>query len=250
MSLLNSLVGAATSGIDMFMGGQLSKATLEVDRSDSRAGEMAGEVLTFQFNPETIKIQRFAPTTQTPTHGTENVASRQQTAPSKDRESTIQLNNLVFDTYENKPFDSVYKKYIEVLERFAGYDKHKHAPARLLFNWGSFTGERMAHLGLICWIERLDSEYTMFLNNGTPVRAKVNLTLKTGLPPDQQADQHGLQSPDHAKLYTLKRGDTLADIAFAEYDNPGEWRRIANLNGIDDPMAIRPGMKLLVPPIL
>ena len=90
----------------------------------------------------------------------------------------------------------------------------------------------------------------MFLNNGTPVRAKVNMTLKTGLPPDEQEAQHGKASPDHAKLYTVRRGDTLADIAYHEYDNAGEWRRIANLNHIDDPMSLKPGMKLLVPPIL
>jgi nucleoid-associated protein YgaU len=48
----------------------------------------------------------------------------------------------------------------------------------------------------------------------------------------------------------MKRGDTLQAIAHAEYDDPREWRRIADTNGIDDPMSLRPGNKLLVPPIL
>ena len=49
---------------------------------------------------------------------------------------------------------------------------------------------------------------------------------------------------------TVRRGQSLADIAADEYDNPAEWRRIADANQIDDPMALAPGMKLIVPPIL
>ena len=51
-------------------------------------------------------------------------------------------------------------------------------------------------------------------------------------------------------MVTVRRGDTLAAIAHVEYNDPGEWRRIANANDIDDPMSLKPGMKLLVPPIL
>jgi len=58
------------------------------------------------------------------------------------------------------------------------------------------------------------------------------------------------QSPDHAKVYTVQRGDTLQAIAYREYDNPSEWRRIAEANAVDDPLALEPGTRLLVPPIL
>ena len=139
MSLLGTIAGAVTSGIDMLVGGQLTKAALEVYK-DPKAGELGGKKMEFQFNPENIKIVRHAPTTATQTHGTENVASRTLTAPTPDRESQLVMNNLIFDTYEQKPTKSVYKIYIETLERFAGYDKDKHAPPRLLFNWGKFTG--------------------------------------------------------------------------------------------------------------
>jgi len=48
----------------------------------------------------------------------------------------------------------------------------------------------------------------------------------------------------------VQRGDTLQNIAWKEYDDPAEWRRIADFNAVDDPMALEPGTKLLVPPIL
>ena len=58
------------------------------------------------------------------------------------------------------------------------------------------------------------------------------------------------ESPDNAKVRAVLRGDTLQSIAFAEYDDPAEWRRIADSNGIDDPSDLRPGQRLLIPPIL
>ncbi len=238
-----TLTGAMTSGIDMFVGGQLTKAELEVE--DEMAAEYNGLKLVFQFNPETIKINRYQSTTQTSSGGTEGTRPRQGAVPLKD--SKLVINNLIFDTYEEKPSKNVYEEYIEKLEKMLSYDPGKHAPCQLVFTWGKFTESFSGNRRLTCWLASLDTEYTMFLNDGTPCRAKVNMTLDTGPRPEDAEEQH---SPDHAKLHVVKRGDTLADIAAVEYDNPGEWRRIANANEIDDPLAIQPGMKLIVPPIL
>ena len=65
MSILGSLTGALTSGLDLFVGGQLEKAYLEVDKEDDRATSK-GEKLTFQFNPETIKVNRVQARTSAP----------------------------------------------------------------------------------------------------------------------------------------------------------------------------------------
>ena len=35
-------------------------------------------------------------------------------------------------------------------------------------------------------------------------------------------------------------GDRLASIATSEYGDPGNWRAIADANGIDDPFQVRP----------
>ena len=67
------------------------------------------------------------------------------------------------------------------------------------------------------------------------------------------ADQNTMnerQSPDHTKRRTLKTGETLALIAHEEYDDPAEWRRIADANGIMDPRDVKPGTVLTLPPIL
>ena len=48
----------------------------------------------------------------------------------------------------------------------------------------------------------------------------------------------------------MRRGDTLQSISNATYDTPVEWRRIAEANGIEDPMELVPGAQLMIPPIL
>ena len=246
MGLLGTLTGLATSGMDLFVGGQLAKAKLSVDKADTRA-QFAE--LEFQFNPETIKVTREQARTSAAVHGTENKREDQNSAPAG-KESRMQLSNIIFDTYEQKPGKSVYKEYIETLEKFVGYDQDKHAPPYLLFTWGKFTEQLSAAASLKCKLDTLDVDYTMFLNDGTPVRAKVDMTLRVGLTSTELQEIKEQHSPDHAKLVTVQRGQSLSDIAADEYDNPGEWRRIANANDIDDPMSIEPGTKLIVPPIL
>lgn len=242
MSLASTLTGMITGGLDMAFGGEPTKIALTPD--DERA-TMPKIPFELQFNPESLKITRAQARTSTPVMGSQDRPADQNAAPQ--RSSTMQF-TVYFDTYEER--SSVYTKYIKTLESFVGYDQGKHAPVMLVMTYGNFTNELTAMSALKCKLDNLDVEYTMFLKNGTPVRAKVGMTFRLGLTPEDQNALAQPNSPDHAKLVTLKRGHTLADVAAEEYDNPAEWRRIARANNIDDPMDLEPGAKLIVPPIL
>ncbi len=141
-------------------------------------------------------------------------------------------------------------KYIDKLEKLIHYEKSTHVLPVVTFVWGQFSGTSSRNPKYIFYVTKLSVEYVMFLPDATPVRAKVTLGLTQKDTPSSEDIQNSKQSPDHAKLYTVKRGDTLQSIATAEYEDPREWRRIAKTNGMDDPMGLRPGMKLLIPPIL
>jgi nucleoid-associated protein YgaU len=43
-------------------------------------------------------------------------------------------------------------------------------------------------------------------------------------------------------------GDSLASIAYDEYEDARLWRALAEANHLDDPMRLPPGTELLVPP--
>ncbi len=147
---------------------------------------------------------------------------------------------LFFDTYETK--DDVKGKYTDKLLKLATVDETIHRPPIVMFTWGSqkFKGV----------IESLSLRYTMFLPSGKPCRAVANLSIKEAKTAKEQVEEKPRESPDHTKRRTLKQGETLALLAHEEYDDPAEWRRIADANGINDPKDVKPGTVLTLPPIL
>lgn len=101
--------------------------------------------------------------------------------------------------------------------------------------------------GQLCMIEgpltSLSQKLTRFLADGTPVRAQLSLAFTDAA----MADSAELFSNDVQKTHTIKLGDTIQAIAAREYGDPGQWRRIAEANDIDDPRALTPGVVLVIP---
>jgi hypothetical protein len=149
---------------------------------------------------------------------------------------------LFFDTYD--PVDAKVQKrsdvrqYTDKIVKLLKVDSDSHAPPICRFSWAQFT--------FVGVLEKADQRFTLFLPDGTPVRATVDVTLKElG---QEQADQAGrLFSSDYAKYYAVRRGDTLASIAAAKYSDPTLWRPIAEANELDDPLALQPGQMLVIP---
>ena len=147
---------------------------------------------------------------------------------------------LFFDTYEAKK--DVRTDHTEKIMTLALVDADKHRPPLVMFSWGGFTFKGV--------VESLSLRYTMFLPDGKPCRATANLSIKEAQTAKEQLEANPRNSPDHTKRRTVKAGETLALIAHEEYDDPGEWRRIADANGIMDPKDVKPGTVLTLPPIL
>lgn len=118
-------------------------------------------------------------------------------------------------------------------------DSKTHAPPLLLFTWGTLSFQ--------CVLARVSQRFIMFLPDGTPVRARLNVTFNEYLDPEQEVKRLNLQTATYTKMHVVQQGETLSKIAGQRYDNSQLWRPIAILNGIADPRAIRPGQRLLVP---
>lgn len=131
-----------------------------------------------------------------------------------------------------------------------------HAPPVVLFSWGgdSFPGSRsydslagQSRYGFKGVVDSVKQRFTMFSSGGLPLRAIITLALKEYKTLSEQISELSLQSPDRTKAHIVQQGETITRIAELT-DNGRDWRRIAEANGIVDPLAIEPGMLLTVPP--
>jgi nucleoid-associated protein YgaU len=87
----------------------------------------------------------------------------------------------------------------------------------------------------------------MFRPDGTPVRARVQVTLNEFRNGDLEAKEVKRETGDYSKLYVASQGESLSAVAGRVYDNPALWRPLAIHNGIDDPRSLPAGRRLLVP---
>lgn len=238
--------GGAFSLTSAFDSRQLVKAKFVALKNPKEEADLTllgiGPEMEVFLNPKAVKITRSAVIKTDESTGTQNPP---ETRATQGKPMSLDIGTLIFDTYESR--ESVRSKYIEWFEHLVKMDPETHVQPAVRFIWGEWGNMALADDEYVFYVEEMAVNYTMFLPNGTPVRAEMTLKLKQAHPVSKQKEK---KSPDHAKLYTVRRGDTLQAIATLEYDDPSEWRRIADLNSITDPMNVKPGSKLLVPPIL
>ena len=166
---------------------------------------------------------------------------------------------LFFDTYEphdsgtdlrsfvvpTNPFTSGPKatdvrKYTENVADLGRISEALHQPPRCELWWGRtelFQGV----------LTKLRQKFTMFMPDGTPVRAEVACTFTEFNTLVLASRKRELQSSDVAKTVVFQSTDTLHSIAAEEYNDTSQWRLIAKANGILTPRAIKPGTVLILP---
>jgi hypothetical protein len=114
-----------------------------------------------------------------------------------------------------------------------------HAPPVVLFTWASLT--------FTCVLARASQRFIMFVADGTPVRARIQVTFNEYRNVDLEAREIKRETADYSKIHLVVQGETLSSIAGATYGNPQLWRAIAVRNGIDDPRTLPIGLGLIVP---
>lgn len=150
---------------------------------------------------------------------------------------------LFFDTYTMKTEASAsyvdVRKHTDQIKKLMDIYSDDHTPPVCAVTWGSlcFKG----------YLESLNERFTMFSNEGIPLRAYLDVTFKKVETVEQYLKGASPQSADRTKARILKDGDQLWTIAANEYDDPDNWRPIANANNIDNPRKVKPGTAIVVP---
>ena len=160
---------------------------------------------------------------------------------------------LFFDTYVGAESSMVdVRTYTEPLLKLMKIDSStvnadpnakKGRPPICSFHWGNYWSFKGV-------VESITLKFTLFTSSGKPVRA----TASMGMLQVQDDGTYPAQNPTSGgegvrASHTVEWGETLDLIAYREYGNATKWRPIALANDLDDPRALRPGQRLVVPEI-
>lgn len=207
----------------------------------------------FLFNPSELSVAK-TNTWNLPDEGKFSNTKTLEFGGGEPQTITLQL---FFDTYElhdarqlnGRPNDvrNYTDKLLEMMQVQDGLGPNDGSgqkwPPQVQIEWGKIQqGWKFA-----CYITSMTQKFLLFLPNGTPVRATVDLTLKNAedgkLSP--QNPTSGGQGNERTRM--VLPGERLDWIAYQEYGDSTLWRLIADANGLND-LDLIVGMRLAIPP--
>jgi hypothetical protein len=156
---------------------------------------------------------------------------------------------LIFDTTDTgqpvTDFTSKLWSRMEIDKNLPGTNKKDNngRPPKVRFGWGQYL------TSFQCVVESITINFTYFSSKGTPLRAEVSLQLKQA-----EAGDFGKQNPTSGtpyphQVHRVQPGETLDRISARYYGDATKWRALAAANAVEDPLTIRPGSLLGIPPL-
>jgi len=142
--------------------------------------------------------------------------------------------DLFFDTYEK---GEDVRRFTNQIVNLLNTLPQTKAPPVLLFSMGRFNFE--------CVLVDAGQRFTMFLRDGTPVRATMSVRFQEYVRVEITVQQGLFIGPP--ALQNFIQGQTLSGLASDYLGDPTKWRAIAEANNIDDPFHISPGTPLVIP---
>ena len=210
----------------------MGKAYLELSEWDSASGG-AGRRIEFQFNPNDFSVSQSANWEP----GGSATVSEYKGAQAQSMSVKMFLDAT--DRDDGDVVAEVEALFATCVPTAASISKNKPLPPRVKFGW-----DRVHFEG---YVKDVSVDYELFQPDGRPIRAMCTVALQeVERPPAGQNPTSGTRTVHRTVEVVV--GDTLPALAYKEYGDPARWRAIAELNDIDDPLRLRPGTHLLVPP--
>lgn len=210
----------------------------EVDRNGNKRGNLE---VACMFNPYEYTVSKSNTFAERPRRNADTSHGELFSTGSQ----TLKL-ALIFDTRETgRDVSQQTRKlwlFMMTKNQRPKHEGDKIEPPQAAFEWGVFK--------FVAFITNMTQQFTLFKRDGTPVRAKVDVTFTQYVDVEDYRDRptnptSGSQTSE--RMWRVMAGDRLDTIAAQVYDDPTRWRQIAEYNHIVNPLAVRPGQLLKVP---
>lgn len=204
-------------------------------------------MLEVQYNPETLSTRH-----ESVFHNRPVLSSTRPTAKwshARGRELSVAL---VFDGTGVEDFglkpqlltvgDRV-ERFLAVCYEIVGTSHEAHY---LTLKWG--TRGVFGFRGFKCRLASVETKYTAFDRDGTPLRAELSTKFIEALAPLEAKALARLSSPDLTHRWVVRSGDTLPQLCRTIYGSAAHYLSVAQVNGLDDFRDLVPGQELIFPP--
>lgn len=206
---------------------------------DQNGQEISGVSVPCMFNPYEYTVSK----SNTYEEKSQNQSDVPQVEFKKAGAQTLKL-ELMFDSYETGADISLVTnqlwKLMEAKTRQEGNTTRKVPPPDVAFEWGVFR--------FVAVVTNMTQKFTLFKPDGTPVRAKVDVTFTQHVDlndyPNQNPSSGGGQAE---RIWRVVAGDRLDAIAYQVYGEATRWRTIAERNNLNNPLVLTPGQTLIIP---
>ena len=134
------------------------------------------------------------------------------------------------------------RDYTRKITNLMYIDTNLHRPPILRVEWASLQFK-----GFLFFCKE---RFVRFDEHGQPVRAYLECSFKEFREAKDLFVPNPLNSPDTTKYHTVRQGDSLWSLAAEEYGDAGQWRVIAEANGLSNPRILRTGEMLVIPALV
>jgi Contractile injection system tube protein/LysM domain len=193
--------------------------------------------VTFSYNPKEFAYTKTASWERKAARG----AKKAPPLEFKGTQPTSYTLEVFLDGYEkgrdvSKDIDTLTSCCVPMSETISS---KKPSPPYVLFGWGSKAPIK-------AYVKSVAVKETMFNQSGVALRAICTVTM------EEIAAETPKQNPTSGAKTAMRShqvidGDTLPSIAYKEYGQADVWRTLAEANGLDDPLRLPVGSRLLVP---
>lgn len=215
---------------------QYEPAVLKVVEGQVQVGE-----LPFQFNPGEYTVDKSSNWTRPPMKGGKQTGKPEFQGANA---QTVKMEILFDRSISGKDVAASVNTLLDWVKATDDSIKKKSPqPPIVMFEWGK---SNPALTSFRAYLKQVSAKYVLFDGNGSPLRATASITLEeVPIPPKKTNPTSGAIHGRRSHLFA--DGDTLASIAWNEYEDPTLWRGLAAFNGIDDPLRVRSGTSILIP---
>jgi hypothetical protein len=217
------------------------------DRNYAATSEDPDRMFTIPINPESFTKNFKIELDQRRGHGEHGTDPRfKSTVPEQLRldfvlDGTETMQGYIYPVEKKEQKIAVNHQIKALLSCVYDMKGEIHRPRFLKLFWGE-------DMKFPCILSNLDINYTLFNQNGTPLRAKISATFLNYLAQEARAARERQSSPDLTHYRKGKSGERLDWLSFKIYNDSKYFLQVAKANGLTSIRNLKPGLDIYFPP--